>query len=389
VTPLSPGEIAGFFAVLIAIALWMRSRVLWFGLLFFVIALLPVSFIPARVGFVLYLPLAGLTLYAAVCLVRFKESLCRLVSEDFHHGVPPLDARRSSSSVAASVALFIATAVVISKIDFQNWPQAPDPQSSPYKITIDEFSRLYPRLPHGARLLFVHSAFTSWDLVFLLRMYYRDTDLWLTDLNGPQGQRIPLNRLPRYDHIFDFEFGRYVELDNADALQSVQLHMLKVASPADTFGEAMTIGRPGAAQYVVKGVLVGDPKADGYWTLDEPELQFRLSSVQHHVFREHFYLPLDTLKQTGPLRADFYVNGHLLDQARFAQDGEVLYQHDVPVEWLNTASLTTVQMRIRNPYIAPRDGARLGVLLRSAVFAPGANANAGARAQTPRETSSR
>ena len=65
--------------------------------------------------------------------------------------------------------------------------------------------------------------------------------------------------------------------------------------------------------------MVGDPKADGYWTLDEPELQFRLSSVQHHVFREHFYLPLDTLKQTGPLMVDFYVNGHLLDQARFRQ----------------------------------------------------------------------
>ncbi len=53
---------AGFYATLIAIALWMRSRVMWFGLLFFVITLLPVSFIPARLGFVLYLPLAGMAL---------------------------------------------------------------------------------------------------------------------------------------------------------------------------------------------------------------------------------------------------------------------------------------------------------------------------------------
>jgi hypothetical protein len=120
----------------------------------------------------------------------------------------------------------------------------------------------------------------------------------------------------------------------------------------------------------VKGVLVTDPKADGYWTLDDTELQFQLSSVQHHVFREHYYLPYDTLKVTGPLLVDFYINGHLLDQTRFAKDGEAVYQHDVPVDWLNTGSLTMVRMRVHNPYIAPRDGAKLGVLLRSAVFAP-------------------
>jgi hypothetical protein len=121
---------------------------------------------------------------------------------------------------------------------------------------------------------------------------------------------------------------------------------------------------------VVKGVLVGDPKSDGFWTLDEPEFRFRLSSVRNHVFREHFYLPLDTLKQTGPLKVDFYINGHLLDQATFAKDGDVVYQHDVPAEWLKTDNLTIVQMRVRNPYIAPRDGVKLGVLLRSAAFSP-------------------
>jgi hypothetical protein len=384
VTPFTPLGVAAFFAVLIAVAFWMRSRVVWFGLLFFVIALLPVSFIPARLGFVLYLPLAGLALYVAVCLVRFKESLYRLVSEDLHGRIPPF------SPVSASVALFIATALVISVIDFRHWPRAPDPQYSPNKSTIAEFSRLYPSLPHGVKILFVHTPLDqNWDMLFLLRLYYRDTDLFLTELNGPPEQRIALDRLPQYDHIFDFEDGHYVELDNADAAQSVQLHLIKVANPSDAFGEVMIIGRPGAAQYVVKGVLVGDPKADGYWTLDETELRFRLSSVQHHVFREHFYLPSETLKQTGPLIVDYYVNGHLADQARFAKDGDTVYQHDVPVEWLKTDSLTTVRMRVHNPYISPRDGVRLGVLLRSAVFAPApsAQSSVAAHAETPRETS--
>ena len=364
VAPLSPLGVAGFYAVLVAIALWLRSRVLWFGLLFFVVTVLPVSFIPPRLGFVLYLPFAGLALYVAVCLVRFKEGLVKLFSDALGAGAPTV------SPASASVALFIAAALVISVIDLRHWPRAPDPRFSPYKNTIADFARLYPKLPRGSKLLFVHSALDyNYDLVFLLRLFYRDTNLWLTQLNGPVNQRIPLDRLPRYDHIFDYEKGHYVELENGDTLQSLQLHILKVAGQDNAFGEVMTIGKPGASQYIVKGVLVGDPKADGYWTLDEPEFRFRLSSVDHHVFREHFYLPSDTLKQTGPLKVDFYVNGHLLDQTVFAKEGDVIYQHDVPVAWLKTGSLTTVRMQVHNPYIAPRDGARLGVLLRSAFFA--------------------
>jgi hypothetical protein len=383
VQPFTPLGVAGFFAVLIAVALWMRSRVAWFGLLFFVITVLPVSFIPARLGFVLYLPLAGMALYAAVVLVRFKAALWTLVREAIRDRPLPV-----APPLAASIALFIATAVAISSVDFQNWQQAPDPQASAYKITASEFSKLYPTLPPGSSLLFVHSAFTNWDLVFLLRMYYRDTHLFITDLNGPKEQRIALDRLPHYTHIFDFENGHYVELDGGDAAQSVQLHLLKVANPSDAFGETMTIGRPGASQYITKGVLVGDPKSDGFWTLDEPELRFRLSSVEHRSFREHFYLPQETLKKTGPLLVDFYVNGHLLDQARFAKDGEVTYQHDVPADWLNTP-ITTVQMKIHNPYVSPRDGARLGFILRSALFTTGVIPNVAARAETPRETSPR
>jgi hypothetical protein len=365
VAPLTLLGVLAFYGLLTAMAFWMRSRVLWFGLLFFIITLLPVSFIPARLGFVLYLPLAGMALYVAACLVRFKEALWRLFSKALGAGAP------TASPASASVALFIAAALVISTVDHRHWPRAPDPRYSPYKNTIAELSRLYPSLPHGSKLLFVHSALDeNWDLVFLLRLYYRDTDLWLTQLNGPQGQRIPLDRLPHYDHIFDYEKGHYVELDNADARVSVQLHLLKVDNPSDAFGDNMTIGKPGAAQYIVKGVLVGDPKADGYWTLDEPELRFRLSSVQNHVFRERFYLSQDTLKQTGPLIVDFYVNGHHLDRARFAKDGDSIYQHDVPAEWLKTDSLTTVRMVVRNPYIAPRDHARLGMILRSAGFSP-------------------
>ena len=372
VAPLTPLAIVLFYAVLLAIARWLRSRVALFGLLFFAITALPVSFIPPRLGFVLYLPLAGLALDAAACLVRFKESLMKLVSEAVPAAAPSAGAVQSRSAWPLSaIALFLATAVVMGAIDKSHWPMAPDPQYSRYKITAAEFSRLYPTLPHGSRLLFVHTPMDdTYDLVFLLRLFYRDTDLFLTQINGPQAQRIPLIKLPHYDHIFDYVNGHYVELDNGDTVVSVKLHLLKGAAPNDSFGENMTVGKPGAAEYVVKGVLVGDAKAQGYWTLDKAELQFRLSSVQDHIFRERYFLPLETLKVTGPLIVDFYVNDHHLDQARFAKDGIVIYEHEVPEAWLTTTELTTVRMLIHNPYIDPHNGTRLGILLMSAAFSP-------------------
>lgn len=372
VAPLTPLGIALFFAILLAIALWLRSRVALFGLLFFTITALPVSFIPPRLGFVLYLPLAGLALDAAACLVRFKESLMKLVWDAVPAAAPSAGGFQSRSAWPLSaIALFLATAVVMGAVDDRHWPVAPDPQYSRYKITAAEFSRLYPTLPHGSRILFVHTPMDdTYDLVFLLRLFYRDTNLFITQINGPMGQRIPLIKLPHYDHIFDYVNGHYVELDNSDTVVSVKLHLLKGANPDYSFGESMTVGKPGAAEYVVKGVLVGDAKAQGYWTLDKAELQFRLSSVQDHVFRERYFLPLETLKETGPLIVDFYVNDHHLDQARFAKDGIVIYEHEVPEAWLTTTELTTVRMLIHNPYIDPHNGTRLGILLMSAAFSP-------------------
>jgi len=352
-TPLPALGVAAFYAVLIAAALWMRSRPMWFGLLFFPIALLPVSFTPTRLGYVLYLPLAGLALYLAAFLVGIKDKLPT--------GVPRF----------ATIALFLATAAVAGTINAKHWPIAPDGRESSYRISHDQFVQLYPHMERGARILFIHTPFDdNYDMVFLLRLLYRDDHLFITELNGPKEQRIPLDHLGHYDHIFDYENNHFVELDNSDTLRSIQFHVLKSTAGSAAFGEAMTIGKPGADQYFVKGVLAGDPKADGYWTLDEPELKFQLASPAHHVFTAHFFLPEETMKQTGPLRIDFYVNGRLLDHARYTHAGELYYEHDVPESWLKTDSLTLVKIHVVNPYIAPLDKKKLGVLLRSAAFNP-------------------
>jgi hypothetical protein len=255
-------------------------------------------------------------------------------------------------------------------VHYKHWIQAPDPRHSPYKQASTEFPRLYSSFPHGINILIAESPLDNWDLHFLLRILYRDTSLFITVMNGPESQRIPAEKLGHYDHIFTFDGLHWVELDNSDAYRSVQLNLLKVANPDMALGEAFAIGKPGARQYIVKGVQVGAPDQTGYWTLDQPEFRFRLSTTRHHWFMERFWLPMDTLSKTGPLHVDFYVNNHLLDQTVFAKDGDTLYQHDVPEAWLSTDGPTSVRMLVHNPYVAPPYGDKLGVLLLAASFNP-------------------
>lgn len=66
--PASFGGMLTFWILLLTGFTSLRHRVLLFGFLFWLIALAPVAVIPARSGFVMYLPLVGLSLYSAVLL---------------------------------------------------------------------------------------------------------------------------------------------------------------------------------------------------------------------------------------------------------------------------------------------------------------------------------
>ncbi len=355
--PFTPARVIIFYAVLATVAGLLRSRLMWFGLLFFQITLLPVSFVSAREGFVLYLPLAGLALYAAVLLVWIKDRLLTAV---------PLHAAKP----AAGLVLFLATALLMGMVNRKHWRPAPASEASPIRITKEQLSRIYPVLPRGARLLFVHTPLDGgfYDLFFVLRLFYLDNSLFITQMNGPPAQRIPQEQLGRYDHIFDFVAGRFVELDNTDTQRSVRLNLVKEDSPGAHLGESMSVAADDAYKYFVKDVILCPPKSVSCWTLDSAELKFRLSSREHRTLTARFTIIKETLQQTGPLTIDFFVNDRFLEQARYAAEGDYTYRHAVPSAWLKTDDYTLVRIKIRNPYIAPADGAKLGVLLASAGF---------------------
>ncbi len=357
--PFTFGAVIIFYGLLAALALALRSRLMWFGLLFFQITLLPVSFISAREGFVLYLPIAGLALYAAVLLVWIEERALNMSLRFF----------RVSGSLAAAL-LFLSTAAALGAAHLMHWHTPLASKDSPYRITAEGLSLLYPKLPHGASLLFVQSLLDGqfYDLVFMLQLLYRDSDLIITQLNGPAPQRIPLDRLGHYDHIFTYEGNRYVELDNTDTRRSVRLRLVKGVQPGTGIGEKMSVTNVDAYKYFVDDVIMCQPKSEVCWTLDAPELKFWLSSSRDRVLTVNFKLSGETLKQTGPLVIDYFVNDHFLETARYTEEGDHSYRHGIPPGWLRTDDYTIFKMQVRNPYVAPSDGAKLGVLLVSAGF---------------------
>jgi hypothetical protein len=270
----------------------------------------------------------------------------------------------------AFMVLFLSTAAALGFVHYEHWHTAPASKDSPYRLTKEQLSGMYPKLDHGASLLFVQSLLDGqfYDLVFVVRLLYQDKALFITQLNGPAEQRIPLDRLGHYDHIFTYEGGRYVELDNSDTRRSVRLRVAKGDKPGIGIGENMTVSSLDAYKYFVGDVIMCPPKSVFCWTLDAPELKFWLSSNQDRVFTVNFKLSSETLKQTGPLAIDYFINDHFLEQVRYAGEGDHTYRHVVPAGWLRTDDYTVVKLQVRNPYIAPADGAKLGVLLISAGF---------------------
>jgi hypothetical protein len=357
--PFTPAGVFVFYGLLAVVALLLRSRQMWFGLLFFQITLLPVSFVTAREGFVLYIPIAGLALYAAVLLMWIKDELLRF-SPRFV---------RVSNSVAMTV-LFVGTAAALAFVHGKNWRKTPLTSDSPIQIATTQLSRLCPKLNPRSRVLFVETPLdgNSWDLFFTVRLIYLDKDLFVTQLNGPAPQRIPLDQLGHYDHIFTYQGDRYVELDNADTRRSVRLRLVKADQPGARIGENMTVSSADAYKYFVGEIIMCPPGSAFCWTQDSPELKFWLSSSRDRIFAVQFKLSSDTLKQTGPVVIDYFINDHFLERVRYAEEGDHTYRYAVPSRWLRTDDYTMVKMQIRNPYVSPLDGAKLGVLLVSAGF---------------------
>jgi len=300
-----------------------------------------------RLGFVLYLPLAGLALYAAAILAKMRPQGPR-------HGF---------------LFLFLATAACAAVVHARHWERADDPNASPIKATAEQFRNRLPDMHPGIRLLFVKDPFHNYELFFTLSALYNERELDITQLQDRPEPEVVDALKKHYDHIFTYDNGRYREMDHADAERSVRLNLLldeKTGKPDG--GEMLVVGRPDQDPYFVRDVIKGAPDANDYWTREAPELKFLLKPNIDYIYVLRFYLPGQTFEKTGPVTITYFINDHLLESARYDSPEQHEYRKPVPSEWLHPGEFTVVKMVVSIPYIDPKDGTKYGFLLQSAGF---------------------
>jgi hypothetical protein len=196
--------VLGVAAAMVVITLTLRSRMMLFGLIWLAAALLPVAFIAPRAGYVLYLPMMGLGIWAADAAWRLLIFL--RVSQRF---LP---------------ACAIVAVTILCVWNARNWPPDWIPRLTPEWVTTRQFSLRYPRMPQGAKMLFITDPFPreAYDLLFNLRLLYHDdsltADRLFSGMRSQQPPSSPPGSAPAaYLHVFAFrqsgaEPGYFLEL---------------------------------------------------------------------------------------------------------------------------------------------------------------------------------
>ena len=322
--------IAAIYAAVLAIAAFSRSRLALLCALWFPLALLPISFIPPRPGYALYIPMLLWCLLAGMIIT-----------------LPTRGSR------VAEVLLLLAIAGGMTAANRHPRVQPESVEESSVARTTSQFAQLYPKLPSQTKLLFLNDAFPAevFDLLFTLRLYYHDDSLTVYRLKAKD------SLLPHYDHIFTYAHGSYIELDNTDTARTVKDRLMR----GQRLGDYIVVSREYVEPYFVKDVL--DSDGEHRWTAAQPELRFHLSSTTNRVLRARFIIPEDTLRQTGPLRIRWFVNGDWVAASRHPSAGEHLFTAPIAAGVLRPDAENNVRMLIENPFIAPADKQPLGVVL--------------------------
>jgi hypothetical protein len=104
------------------------------------------------------------------------------------------------------------------------------------------------------------------------------------------------------------------------------------------------------------------------WTGAEPSIELRVSSPGPWLARMEFAVAEATLRETGPVTVRLLLNGRPLGQERFLAAGEKALSYPVPDELISAKETARLHARIEPVWVAPDDGARLGVLLKAMGF---------------------
>ena len=191
------------------LALVLRSRHLLFAWCLAVVGALPIAFIPPRPLAAFYIPLLGLTTYAAIVLAGIAESVIR--QEISFRGIR-----------FRELLIFLVVLVLLlraHRVQRHNMAATAICGQPLVRATLTELQQQHVRFPRGARVLAIHDPFRAggYDLLLMLWLYSHDPALKVdhADVDDNRhdvvmrwtGMRLLISRplsSRRRTHYFDF-----------------------------------------------------------------------------------------------------------------------------------------------------------------------------------------
>ncbi|HVW07237.1 MAG TPA: hypothetical protein VHC90_01570, partial [Bryobacteraceae bacterium] len=184
-------------AALLLAAVAFRSRRLIFSWIVLFTAMLPVSFLPIRSGYVLYIPYIGWCLYGAMVLVAIQDAIV---------------SRLQSYKIAVASLFFAVIVWRFGKINLH--AQRVDPRHELFdepalvRSTAAQFLSMDASFPPGSRLLLLHDPYPSdgWTPYFIIKLLYHEKRLRIDRPKMMEGRPVDPTW---YQYIFDYDNGRF------------------------------------------------------------------------------------------------------------------------------------------------------------------------------------
>ena len=193
--PLTNAEAIAFWAGAAVLALLLRNRAMIFGIAFAWMALLPVNFVTAREGFVLYIPMAGFGIYVGALLksvldfagVRLRFSR---------------DVRLETGAIMFTVVLVFLAVVHVPRARLLHGAME-NAQRATWEM-VQSFRDQKVRFKPGERVYFANTPFYDWDVYFLAKLWSGDPSVKVA-ISGPGMKEIRGDAHDNFDQEFRFE----------------------------------------------------------------------------------------------------------------------------------------------------------------------------------------
>lgn len=201
--PLSDEATNAFWIVLAVLALVLRRKSMMFGVAFAFLAYLPLNFVEARQGFVLYIPLLGFAIYAAdfvSAVLDYAQRWTRLS-----------EGHRAEVAAMLFVVCLVSLGIVHGQKSSDETEGMRHAQDATWNV-IQEFKRVHPRVRPGAAVLLADSPIENdWDIYFIAKLFFDDRTLrasWVRSKN-PVAYG---DAHDHFDHELRFEGNRLIQV---------------------------------------------------------------------------------------------------------------------------------------------------------------------------------